>query len=208
MFVRLKVLKGKCGAGNKKLSAKRYLIGQSGDCHIRPLGDDVSALHCEIVVSSLGAKIQDLDSTSGTRLNGDPVETETTLESGDVVRVGEVEFMVLLVREGEEQQPVSKEERAVTDWIEEADEVAREKRRTDPSARTFAVDDIVSSAAATTEEDDDDEDERQALVKRLREEKKRPPKKLPVEETRTESSISAAEEVLKKMMAPPKKPGS
>ena len=143
--------------------------------------------------------MQDLDSASGTKLNGNPLQAACELESGDVVAVGAVEFMVLLMREGEV-APTTKEERAVTDWIEEADDQARQQRQTDPDSRAYTVPEF---EAQTIEEID----EKQALVERLRQEKKAKPKKLPVDELKTESSTSAAEQILKKMMAPPKSPG-
>jgi pSer/pThr/pTyr-binding forkhead associated (FHA) protein len=57
----------------------------------------VSRLHCQLTLSADRLDVQDLGSTNGTWVNGRKIERQT-LESGDTLRVGRVEFQVLRSR--------------------------------------------------------------------------------------------------------------
>ena len=53
----------------------------------------ISTHHCELILSHDGVVLHDLDSTNGSFVNGQPV-AEVWLESGQIVRLGDVELLV------------------------------------------------------------------------------------------------------------------
>ena len=53
----------------------------------------VSRLHCRLTLQDNGVLVEDLDSTNGTFVNGSRVR-KSLLASGDVLRVGRMEFAV------------------------------------------------------------------------------------------------------------------
>lgn len=53
----------------------------------------VSRLHCRLTLQSDGLLVEDLESRNGTFVNGERV-TKLVMRSGDVLRVGRVEFAV------------------------------------------------------------------------------------------------------------------
>ena len=59
----------------------------------------VSRLHCQLSLNGDRLDVQDLGSTNGTWVNGRKIE-RIALESGDMLRVGRVEFQVLRSRSG------------------------------------------------------------------------------------------------------------
>jgi pSer/pThr/pTyr-binding forkhead associated (FHA) protein len=103
--------------------------------------------------------IRDLQSRNGTYVNGQRLDGERELKMGDVLKVGKLEFEVLIdhglggtkkpevrdvkeaaVRVATVKEGVAKEETAITDWLEEADAVDRERRLTDPETRQYKLD--------------------------------------------------------------------
>lgn len=62
-------------------------LGRSGDADIRIEASDVSRRHLRIDRTGARVDITDLDSTNGTRVNGEPVN-RATLRNGDEVVVG------------------------------------------------------------------------------------------------------------------------
>jgi pSer/pThr/pTyr-binding forkhead associated (FHA) protein len=56
----------------------------------------VSRVHCRLTAASGGdLEVRDLDSTNGTFVNGERVDTPRRLVSGDRLRVGRVEMLTL-----------------------------------------------------------------------------------------------------------------
>jgi hypothetical protein len=75
------------------LSASLNLIGRSPGCEIRLNGDDVNPLHCAILQTPGGLVLRDLESASGSFVNGQRVTT-CLLADGDTLTVGSFEFRV------------------------------------------------------------------------------------------------------------------
>jgi len=82
---------------------KTFRIGPGGVRTIgRATGADfivdaplVSRVHCRLTASADGSlEVRDLDSTNGTYINGERIETEQ-LTSGDRLRVGRIELVAL-----------------------------------------------------------------------------------------------------------------
>lgn len=65
------------------------LIGRSPDADL-VIGDDfVSSTHAKIVPSAAGLTIEDLGSTNGTLVNGQPATRPLRLEAGDIIELGQ-----------------------------------------------------------------------------------------------------------------------
>ncbi len=68
------------------------LIGRGEHCHVVLRDNTVSNEHAQMTVRPDGVTITNLNSTNGTRINGDDITT-AKLEDGDVVRLGKVSLV-------------------------------------------------------------------------------------------------------------------
>src|SRR5215470_2332778 len=74
---------------------KDLIIGRGSDCAIQIDRDSVSRRHAKIVKNGKGGwKVQDLGSTNGTYVGGEPVK-EQALRDGDLVKIGSTIFKFL-----------------------------------------------------------------------------------------------------------------
>ncbi len=73
-----------------------YLIGRHPECQIRPKTRSVSRRHCLLHHDESGFRVIDLDSTSGTRINEEKIESKRwyALDDGDELRLGRASFTV------------------------------------------------------------------------------------------------------------------
>ncbi|MDA1053946.1 MAG: FHA domain-containing protein [Planctomycetota bacterium] len=207
MKVKLKVVQGKLkgqDGGSAKLevtiSKARFVIGADSDCHMRCPSRVISPHHCEITVRDEEVRLRDLDSESGTFLNDERIAAERVVHAGDRLRVGRLEFEVVIERSGRTTKgdPVDD---FVSDLLAQADEEERAVRRSDPELRQFHLDPNETNDAEQVEPEK--EDKLTALRKKLPQ--KKPPGKLPPPLAITaESSTSAAAETLKKIFEKPK----
>ena len=70
------------------------VLGSSADCDVRIEEPGVASRHAEIrLLEANVLQLQDLDSKTGTLLNGEPV-TQTLLGSGDEIRIGTCRWML------------------------------------------------------------------------------------------------------------------
>ena len=74
------------------------LIGRSDDADVLVLDASVSARHAQLINGSQGFEIEDLGSTNGTQVEGQPVTARTVVQTGQKIMVGQVEFKFLLHR--------------------------------------------------------------------------------------------------------------
>src|SRR5262245_16380711 len=66
------------------------------ECDGAVLRDEgVSRRHLKLLPSPLGLSVVDLGSRNGTRVNGIPLQRRTSLNDGDVIRLGRTELLVL-----------------------------------------------------------------------------------------------------------------
>jgi hypothetical protein len=87
----LVVQNGRLSGARRPLSMPMTLIGRSSGCDIRLNVEGVSGLHCAIFDDPLGPILRDLDSESGTQVNGRPIVMHR-LDNGDVIDVGPFQF--------------------------------------------------------------------------------------------------------------------
>jgi pSer/pThr/pTyr-binding forkhead associated (FHA) protein len=160
MKVKLKVLKGSSAGKEIRIPTPKCIVGRGDDCHLRPKSDAISRRHCEITVQEGRVIIQDLGSKNGTLVNGERIDDARVLQSGDSVQFGPLSFEILIDHTlgGEKKPKVSSIKEAavrttaasketamlgdgdISDWLEEADEVDRERRLTDPETRQLRMD--------------------------------------------------------------------
>jgi pSer/pThr/pTyr-binding forkhead associated (FHA) protein len=76
------------------ITQTELLIGRGADCELRLGVPDVSRHHCLIRVTDDEALLVDLGSSNGTYLNGERVRSQAVLHSGDLLQVGECQFVV------------------------------------------------------------------------------------------------------------------
>jgi len=94
MLTKLVVASGKNAGRSIAIKRNRLLIGRSEECDVRPLSEDVSRRHCEVVVGPTEVWIQDLGSRNGTFVNGVKIAERTKLVDKDLIRVGVLELQV------------------------------------------------------------------------------------------------------------------
>lgn len=91
----LKVVGGKHD-GKLILLPKKFLVGRETDCHLRPNNDLVSRHHCVFTLDDYTLRLRDLGSTNGTFVNNEWIKSQVVLKAGDHVRIGKLEFEVVL----------------------------------------------------------------------------------------------------------------
>lgn len=94
MALKLKVLTGSSAGKLIPVDGPRFLIGRHDECDLRPKHESVSRRHCELVHAGHQWLVRDLGSRHGTFVNGEPVGDGVRLRTGDVLRVGPLEFEV------------------------------------------------------------------------------------------------------------------
>ncbi|MFU7560970.1 FHA domain-containing protein [Stieleria sp. JC731] len=231
MQVKLKVMTGSHEGVEIPVNNEKFLIGRSESCQLRPKSDSISRKHCIIVIRDGRVLIQDLKSRNGTYVNEKrlPSDRAKILESGDQIKLGKLEFQ-LVVEHGLKgakkpevvdvgdaaartvQESDSRfEEVDVDGWLDEADQIDRVRKLSDPDTRQFRLDDLkkaeeADSASIDKEASSDSTDlsvNDSSLVERLRQQKKQKKGKLPdgLKKSMTESSKAAADDALKRFFS-------
>lgn len=220
MQVRLKVMLGSNAGKEIKIPTPKCVIGRGDDCHLKPQSDAISRQHCEIVTSDTEVVVRDLSSRNGTLVNGQKIIEETMLLSGDILKVGPLEFELVIEHTAAKlKRPLVKDIKDaatrmvsssasasnhdlgdVTQWLDEADQAAKYRKVADPDTRQFRVDDTSSNlpgpddpvAAMETKAEEPETDKKPT--------KKQPPGKLPPRPSaQAKDSREAAADMLKKL---------
>jgi pSer/pThr/pTyr-binding forkhead associated (FHA) protein len=97
MIAKLIVASGKSAGRSIAIKRNRLLIGRAEECDVRPLSEDVSRRHCEVIVGPAEVWVADLGSRNGTFVNGQRIGEKTKVADGDIVRVGALELKVSCV---------------------------------------------------------------------------------------------------------------
>jgi FHA domain-containing protein len=213
MHVLLKILQGSNKGKEVKISTPKYVIGRGDDCHLRPQNDAISRRHCAIITTENEVVVRDLNSRNGTYVNEERVAEEAVLLHGDILRVGPLQFEMLI-----EQSPAKSKRPKVADikeavartaegsginstsdlddvtqWLDEADSQEKSRRTTDPDTRQFRLDDTDAAAATQAAPDT------KTLAPAAKRPEKKVPGKLPPRPSTTKAdSREAAADMLKK----------
>lgn len=79
-----------------EIKLPQFLVGRDPQCQLRPASPLISKRHCAIIQRDGKAFIRDFDSTNGTFLNDEPVKGECELKHDDQLKIGPIQFKVLL----------------------------------------------------------------------------------------------------------------
>ena len=177
MKVKLKVVQGtlqnrKGDDAGVAISIRRnnFIIGSSEDANMRCLSKAISPRHCELIQGDEQITVRDLDSETGTFLNGDRLTDVRQLKHGDRLKVGRLEFEVEFAAESDSVSQF------VNELLEEGDEEARLQRLQDPQQRQFHVTPSTTQPEAEKEDAADSPPKGKKLLQRP---PKKPPGKLP-----------------------------
>lgn len=86
---------GRQAGTRRPLGVPTTFIGRGQGCDIRLNIDGVDPMHCVLVFGSDGLTVRDLNSTHGTFVNGERVDTQP-IQHGEVLKVGPFQFRVEL----------------------------------------------------------------------------------------------------------------
>lgn len=167
MQVKLKVLSGSHAGKEIGLTSEKFLVGRSESCQLRPKSESVSRKHCIIVIKDNRVLIQDLNSRNGTYVNDKrlPTDKAKLLNPGDEIRIGKLKFEAVIeiglqapkkpqvadvgdaaARTVEAAADSKFEEVDVTSWLDEADQIDRVRKLSDPETRQFHLDEAKNEA--------------------------------------------------------------
>ena len=218
MQVVLKVVGGKNDGREIAIAVPRFIIGRGDTAHLRPSSDLVSREHCEILVGDGKVVVNDLKSRNGTFVNGKQISESHTAKSGDSVRIGRLQFELVIdpvkasakkpkvenVMEAASRTATNKKqslEDSITDWLGEEEDMDTNERNMIASADTIQLNLEETSVFGTTprkkseEEDSTPEEEPESSDGK----KNKKPMKLPkIPKNKHESSTTAADDVLRK----------
>jgi len=87
---------GKMEGKSIAITVNQFLIGREPECQLRPASALISKRHCAVIIRDKQAFIRDFASTNGTHVNDEKVEDERELHNDDRLKVGPLEFRVVL----------------------------------------------------------------------------------------------------------------
>jgi len=98
MDVKLEILVGGSAGQKINVPGPTYVIGRADECNLRPKSAHISRRHCEITVQDSRVMARDLNSRTGTWINGVRIPTDRAVElqTGDKLKIGPLEFAVHL----------------------------------------------------------------------------------------------------------------
>jgi pSer/pThr/pTyr-binding forkhead associated (FHA) protein len=219
MLVRLKLLHGSKAGKEIKIPVPKCIIGRGDDCHLRPQSDAVSRHHCTIITTENEVIVRDMSSRNGTYVNGERVGEEAVLLTGDVLRVGPLEFELHIEQTAAKikRPKVSDIKEAVArtaegsgisantelgdigDWLDEGDVAAKQRKVLDPDTRQFRLDDTSEPQGDGEKAEQATTDTKAMQPEEAKRPEKKPPGKLPPRpSTQSKDSREAAADMLKK----------
>ncbi len=224
MQVVLRVIEGPSAGKEFKLPVDNFVIGRGDGCHLKPKSDMVSRRHCALAVRDSKLFLEDFGSKNGTYVNDERVEGTIELKMGDHIRVGPLDFLVLIdhtLGAAKRSKVSSVKEAAsrvaqssglsndVASWLEEADEEERMERMGNPETRQFRIDETQTMPVEDVEEEAEaeanaEEEKKSGLLGLFG--PKKPKKKktygsLPkIESEGAKNSQAAANEAIRRMM--------
>ena len=230
MQVKLKVLSGSHEGKEIGISSDKFLIGRSESCQLRPKSESVSRKHCIIVLKDNRVLIQDLKSRNGTFVNDKrlPLDKAKVLNGGDQLRIGKLMFEVVIEHglQGTKKPEVTDmgdaaartveagshdsrfEAVDVSSWLDEADQIDRVRKLSDPETCQFRLDQMGADPGTDPTEGGDStelsvSESDSTVAKKQKREKKQKPGKLPKDylKNMSENSRDAADTALKRFFS-------
>jgi pSer/pThr/pTyr-binding forkhead associated (FHA) protein len=131
MDVFLKVIEGAKTGAKIPVKKAEFIIGRSQSCHLCAGSSAVSRQHCAIMRDENRVTVKDMGSRNGTLVNGNKIEGEVELATGDELVVGPLKFMVTITA------GLNNKKRAEVKTVAQAVE-----RVAEPSPGDTSVDDI------------------------------------------------------------------
>jgi pSer/pThr/pTyr-binding forkhead associated (FHA) protein len=102
MKVTLTVSGGRHNGREIAIGLTEVLIGRDDKCNIQLDSEDVSRVHCALVIGEREVLIRDQNSSNGTFVNKRRLRGEIQLEDGDAIQVGPQLFTVRIENEAGE----------------------------------------------------------------------------------------------------------
>ncbi len=215
MKVRLRILHGTLQdthghrAGQAlQVRGPRFVSGNASDCSMCCRSNSVLPHHCEVLLEPDRALIRKLSEQAETLVNGQRVEQEQTLQDGDHLQLGRLEFEVLIEDappaapppvEAEPESDSAAEE--ISDLLAQADERDRVIRQEHPELRVLHLeptDDLPDEAqpeeAVATEETD-------PAKKKGKKKPGKLPTRPPKDEIKGDDSTEAAQAALRRLFS-------
>ena len=107
MQVRLKVVGGKNDGREIRIAGPEFVIGRGDEAHLKPSSELVSRRHCTLRLENQKLIISDNGSRNGTFVNGNQINEPHVAVAGDVLRVGRLQFEIVLdVAQPSDKRPV------------------------------------------------------------------------------------------------------
>ena len=78
------------------MTSEVIVIGRSQDCNIQIDDFYLSGHHTKLWYEEEEWHIEDMGSTNGTYINGKKLKKEMILDNGDIIRMGQLDFLVVL----------------------------------------------------------------------------------------------------------------
>lgn len=210
MEAKLVVATGKSAGRAIVLKRARLLIGRAEECDVRPLSEEVSRRHCQVLKETDHVAVEDLGSRNGTFVNGKRIEAKTVLHDGDRLRVGSLELTVACVMPN-----VERSEEDVSRWLMTDDDAGggldttHSIRMADTAAQTSSHSSIdvgnestasgpAASASGSGAEEDSSVTRSGSLVEAIKESRSKPGTLPTRPKDDTDSSRDAAASALRK----------
>jgi pSer/pThr/pTyr-binding forkhead associated (FHA) protein len=102
------------------------VLGRARGCDVELESPDISTVHCVICRTPEGLTMRDLNSRSGTKVNGERIKGEKTLRDADVIQIGPFSFDLAVPSTV---APSVTAERALTDAKTQVERLERSRER-------------------------------------------------------------------------------
>ncbi|HEX3869860.1 MAG TPA: FHA domain-containing protein, partial [Pirellulales bacterium] len=96
MQIKLRIVGGKNAGQEIAITGPTFMIGKAATCQMRPRSDQIADEHCKLQLEPGLVRIVDSGSAVGTLVNGSRVQGSQELKPGDILKVGPLEFEVVL----------------------------------------------------------------------------------------------------------------
>ena len=87
---------GKASGQTIQVQQNLFVIGRDPQCQLRPASPSISKKHCALLIKNGQVLLRDFESTNGTFINDQPVKQDVTVNNGDVLKAGPLQFRVVI----------------------------------------------------------------------------------------------------------------